>query len=90
MPNYIFNPPARQEAQANTHRLFQFFQMHMQGLTVTRTGSTYAIGEWYNQDDLALVDEFWLGGHQHEVTEATREGLINAGIGITTANFTAI
>jgi hypothetical protein len=89
MPNYIFNPPTRRERPANTHRLFSFFSRE-QGLTVVRTGSTYAIGEWFNQDETDSFDEFWLGGHQHEVTEATREGLINAGIGITTDNFTAI
>lgn len=89
MPNYIFNPPVRLERPAGTHRVFTFWDVN-RGQTVTRTGSTYAVGEWFNQDDLALVDEFWLGGHEHEVTEATREGLINAGIGITTDNFTAI
>ena len=89
MPNYIFTPPVRQERPVNTHRLFTFFNRD-QGITVVRTGSTYTKGEWFSQDALALVDEFWLGGHKHEVTEATREGLINAGIGITTANFTAI
>lgn len=89
MPNYIFNPPVRLERPAGTHRVFTFWDVN-RGQTVTRTGSTYRVGEWFNQDDLALVDEFWLGGHEHEVTEATREGLINAGIGITTDNFTAI
>lgn len=90
MPNYIFTTPARQDTQENTHRLFQYFKMKMQGLTVVRSGSTYAVGEWFNQDDLDQMDEYWLGGHKHTVTEATREGLINAGIGITTDNFTAI
>lgn len=89
MPNYIFNPPVRLERPAGTHRLFTFWDVE-RGQTVTRTGSTYRVGEWFNQDDLALVDEYWLGGHEHVVTEATREGLVNAGIGITTDNFTAI
>lgn len=89
MPNYIFNPPVRLERPVGTHRVFTFFDVE-RGVTVTRTGSTYRKNEWFNQDELALVDEYWLGGHQHEVTEATREGLINAGIGITTDNFTAI
>ena len=89
MPNYIFTPPTREERPANTHRLFTFFN-RIQGITVVRTGSTYTKGEWFNQDDLELVDEYWLGGHIHEVTEATREGLINSGLGITTANFTVI
>ena len=89
MANYIFTPPTREEYPVNTHRLFTFFK-RLQGLTVVRSGSTYTVGEWFNQDDLELMDEYWLGGHKHEVTEATREALINAGIGITTANFTAI
>lgn len=89
MPNYIFTPPVREEYPVNTHRLFQFFKRET-GITVTRTGSAYTVGEWFSQDDLALVSEYWLGGHIHEVTEATRTGLINAGIGITAANFTVI
>ena len=89
MPNYIFTPPVREEYPAATHRLFTFFT-RLQGLTVVRSGSTYTVGEWFSEDDLPNFDEYWLGGHEHEVTEATREGLINAGIGITTDNFTAI
>jgi len=90
MANYIFNPPTIAEFPENTHRLFQYFKTHVKGLTVVRNGATYSVGEWFNQDDLEVFDEYWLGGHKHEVTEATREGLINAGIGITVANFTAI
>ena len=89
MPNYIFTPPTREERPVNTHRLFTFFN-RLQGITVVRTGSTYTKGEWFNQDDLALVDEFWLGGHKHEVTEDTKTALIASGLGITEANFTEI
>ena len=89
MATYIFNPPTVEEAPEATHRLFQFWTV-LKGVTVTRTGTTYRTGRWFSQDELSEVDEFWLGGHKYEVSEATREGLINAGIGITTANFTAI
>lgn len=89
MPNYVFNPPYRLERPTGTHRVFTFFDVK-RGETVTRTGSTYRVGEWFNQDDLQLVDEYWLGGHQHVVDEATREGLLNGGVGITVANFTEI
>ena len=89
MTNYIFTPPVVEEAPENTARLFQFWTVK-KGLTVVRDGSSYSTGRWFSQDYLESIDEYWLGGHEHEVTEATREGLINAGIGITTANFTAI
>lgn len=89
MTTYIFSPPTVEEAPEATHRLFQFWTLD-RGITVVRTGTTYSTGRWFSQDELETVDEYWLGGHKHEVSEATREGLVNAGIGITTDNFTAI
>lgn len=88
MATYIFTTPVIQEAPENTHRLFQFWTIN-KGLTVTRTGSSYSVGRWYTDDELADVDEYWLGGHKHSVSEATKAGLIAANIGITESNFVA-
>jgi len=89
MPNYIFTTPVVEEGPSGEHRLFYFFKLK-RGLTVTRTGEDYEIGRWYNHDELEAVDEYWLGGHEHEVTEATKNALIAGGIGVTESNFREI
>lgn len=89
MANYIFTTPVVAEAPSGHHRLFQFFKLN-RALTVIRVGDEYEADRWYNHDELEAVDEYWLGGHEHEVTEATKAGLIAGGIGVTEANFRAI
>ena len=88
MATYIFTTPVVQEAPANSHRLFQFWTIN-RGLTVIRNGSTYRTGRWFTQETLDSADEYWLGGHQHLVSDATKAALIAANIGITESNFVA-
>ena len=89
MANYIFTTPVVEEGPSGGHRLFYFYKLN-RALTVVRTGLTYSTGRWYTQDELDAFDEYWLGGHEHEVSEADKAGLIAGGIGVTEANFTAI
>jgi len=89
MPNYIFTTPVVEEGPSGGHRLFYFFKLN-RALTVIRVGDEYEADRWYSQDELEAVDEYWLGGHEHEVTEATKAGLIAGGIGVTEENFRAI
>jgi hypothetical protein len=87
MANYIFRTPYVEEGPTGQHRLFYFFKLR-QGITVTRTGSTFGLGRYFSQDQLDDVDEYWLGGHESSVSEATKAALIAGGIGVTEANFT--
>ena len=87
MATYIFRTPYVEEGPTGQHRLFYFFKLR-QGITVTRTGSTFRTGRYFTQDQLNDVDEYWLGGHESSVSEATKAALIAGGIGVTEANFT--
>ena len=88
MANYIFTTPVVEEGPSGGHRLFQFYRLN-RALTVVRSGSTYSTGRWFAQDQLDAYDEYWLGGHEHEVSESTKTALIAGGIGVTEANFRA-
>jgi hypothetical protein len=89
MANYIFSTPYVEEGPTGGHRLFYFYRLR-QGLTVTKSGVTYRTGRFFTQDQLDAVDKYYLGGHEHEVTESEKAGLIGGGIGVTEANFRAI
>ena len=89
MANYIFTTPVVEEGPSGGHRLFYFYKLN-RGLTVIRNGSTYSTGRWFTQDQLDDVDEYWLGGHEHVVSETTKAALIAGGIGVTESNFTAV
>jgi hypothetical protein len=89
MANYIFTTPVVEEGPSGQHRLFYFYKLK-RGLTITRTGEYYEIGRWFNHDELEAADEYWLGGHEHEVTEATKDALIAGVDDVTEANFRAI
>ena len=89
MATYLFTTPVVEEGPTGEHRLFYFFH-RQKGLTVIKNGSTYSTGRSFTQDQLDSYDKYWLGGHEHEVTESEKTALINGGIGVTEANFTAI
>lgn len=86
MTTYKFTTPAVAEGPSGGHRLFYFFKID-RGLTVVRTGSSFKTGRWFSQDQLDTVDEYWLGGHEASVSEATKAALIGGNIGVTEANF---
>lgn len=86
MTTYIFTTPYVEEGPTGHHRLFYFYKLR-QGLTVYRNGSTYALGRFFTQDQLDSFDEYWVGGHEHPVTQATKDGLIASGLDITEDNF---
>lgn len=88
MADYLFTTPVVEEAPAVGHRLFQFFKQN-KALTVVRNGDNYALGRWFTQDQLDEFDEYWLGGHEHVVTQATKDALIASGLDITEDNFVA-
>jgi len=89
MANYIFTTPVVEEGPSGQHRLFYFYKLK-RGLTIARYGEDYYIGRWFNHDELEDADEYWLGGHEHEVTEETKDALIAGVDDVTEANFRAI
>ena len=89
MANYIFTTPVVEEGPSGKHRLFYFYKLN-RALTVVKSGSTYSTGRWFTQEQLDAYDAYYLGGHEHEVTEAEKAALIAGGIGVTEANFRAV
>ena len=77
---YIFNTPTVLEGPAGGHRLFEF-RVLKRGVTVTRKGTKFQEVRFPTQDYLESVDEYWLGGRDHEVSDDTAELLETAGYG---------
>lgn len=90
MTNYIFNTPYVEEGPSGSNSpLWRFYKIR-QGITVVKSGSTYATRRWISEDDYSKYDAVYRGGYAHQVTEAEKAALIAGGIGVTEANFTAI
>lgn len=90
MANYIFRTPVVYEGPIGQRKRLWYFYKQARGLTVVRTGSSYSTVRYPLESDLSLYDEYWLGGRNHTVNDATKAALIAGGIGVTEANFTAI
>lgn len=90
MANYIFRTPVVYEGPIGANRRLWYFFQQPRGITVVRSGSSYATVRYMTESDLSLYDEYWLGGRDHTVDEATKTALIAGGIGVTEENFTAI
>jgi len=89
MATYIFTTPVVEEGPSGGHRLFYFFRLK-RGITIVKSGNSYYQKRWSSQDELEIFDKVYLGGHEHEVTEAEKTGLINGGVGVTETNFRAV
>jgi hypothetical protein len=89
MADYIFQTPTVQEGPAGGARLFYFYKLK-KGISVAKTGATYSLVRYPVDEDVATYTEFYRGGYQHTVNDATKAALIAGGIGVTEANFTAI
>jgi len=88
MANYTFRPPTVSEGPIGGHRLFYFRKMNV-GISVYKSNGTYKTIRYVQDSFRNEVDEFYDGGCQHTVDDATRTALIAANIGITSTNFTA-
>jgi hypothetical protein len=89
MAEYKFTTPVVEEGPAGLHRLFYFYKLN-RGISVAKSGGTYSTLRYPMDEDMANYDEFYIGGHTHIVSEATKAALIAGGIGVTEANFTVI
>jgi hypothetical protein len=88
MANYTFKTPTVSEGPIGKHRLFYFRKMNV-GVSVYKSGGTYKLIRYVQDSFRRTVDEFYDGGCNHTVDDATRTAMIAAGIGITADNFTA-
>lgn len=89
MANYTFRTPTVSEGPTGAHRLFYFRKRNV-GLSVYKSGGVYKTIRYVQDSFRDTVDEFYYGGHEYTVNDATRTALIAANIGITSDNFTAI
>lgn len=89
MTTYKFTTPVVEEGPSGGHRLFYFYKLN-RGLTVIKVNGVYSTGRMFTQDYLDTTEEYYVGGHEYEVSEATKAALISGGIDVTEANFTAI
>lgn len=75
---YIFKTPTVSEGPIGDHRLFHFYEQD-RGVTVARYGAEFVELRYPSEDELYEADEYWLGGHEHVVTDATASMLTAAG-----------
>ena len=89
MADYIFKTPSVREGPAGRHRLFYFYKLD-RGISIAKSGGTYSQVRYPVDEDIADYDEFYRGGYNHTVDDTSRAALIAGGVGVTSANFTAL
>ena len=85
----IFTTPIVREGPIGRHRLHYFYKDN-RGISIAKSGGTYTQVRYPIDSSLDDYDEFYRGGYNHTVNEATKAALIAGGVGVTEANFTAI
>ena len=88
MANWTFRPPYVLEGPSGGHRLFYFANLR-KGVSIAKSGGVYSRVRYVIDSDIANYEEFYAGGCQHTVNDATKAALIAGGIDVTEANFTA-
>jgi hypothetical protein len=88
MANWTFRPPYVLEGPSGGHRLFYFAKLR-KGVSIAKSGGTYSQVRYVPDDTIANYQEFYAGGCQHTVNDATKAALIAGGVGVTEANFVA-
>jgi hypothetical protein len=89
MADYIFTTPSVEEGPTGKHRLFYFFKRNV-GISVVKQNGTYKISRYPLDPSVETYQEFYGGGRNHTVDDATKAALIVANIGVTEANFVAV
>lgn len=78
---YLLVPPTVDQVQAGTDR-FTARYLLPQGITLILRGDGSVIERVYPaQDELNAATDYWLGGHRHTISQATRDLLVAAGYG---------
>lgn len=81
----LFFPPTVSEGPAGWG-LFYRYKLD-RGISVLKINNKYYKIRVPSTDQIDSATEYYAGGHQYEVSEATKTALLNAGIGITEGNF---
>ena len=76
--SYLFVPPVVDEGPMGGNWLFARYT-RKQGVTVYRVDGEFYEDRFPSQDDLALADLIYLGGHEYVVTEDEKEALESVG-----------
>jgi hypothetical protein len=88
MANWTFETPTVEEGPAGGHRLFYFYKL-TKGITIVKSGGVYQQIRYPVDEDLLEYEEFYRGGYEHTVNDATKAALIAGGVNVTEENFTA-
>jgi hypothetical protein len=88
MADYIFRTPIVREGPIGRHRLFYFYKLNV-AVSIAKSGGTYSVVRYVLDDTMDDYQEFYIGGRNHIVNDATKAALIAGGVGVTEANFTA-
>jgi hypothetical protein len=80
-----FFPPTVAEGPAG-FGLFYRYKL-TRGVSVLKTGATYKKYRVPSTDQIDAASEYYAGGHEYEVSSATKAALLSAGIGLTESNF---
>ena len=89
MADYVFKTPTVREGPAGKHRLFYFYKLD-RGISIAKSGGVYSRVRYILDDAQDDYQEFYRGGYNHIVNDATKAALIAGGVGVTEANFTAV
>lgn len=80
MPYTFVTPTVPEGPAGGRHRLWDFYTLD-RGVTVIRQGTKFSSVRFPTQTLLASVDEYWLGGTTHTVSDSTAADLTAAGYG---------
>lgn len=82
--SYLFIPPIIEEGPMGGNYLF-FRYKRQKGVTVFKVDGEYYEDMYPSQDDLAIADVVYMGGHEYKVTEEEKNDLENAGYEVFTS-----
>lgn len=84
MPKFF--PPTVEYGPAALDYLFYRYKL-TRGISVLKIGNLYKLFDTPSTDQIDASSEYYAGGHEYEVSDATKTALLNANIGITEDNF---
>lgn len=90
MSTWTFRTPVVQEGPAGEGALFNRYKL-ARGVSISELPQgTYRALRFPTTDEIAASYNFYLGGHEYVVDDATKAALIAGGIGVDASNFTLI
>lgn len=88
MATWTFRPPAVDEGPASWDDPLFYRVKLSRGISIQELPQgTYRALRFPTQDEIAEAFFFYMGGHEYEVSDATKAALIAAGVGVTGDNF---